>query len=50
MHECILSDEICYYISSEDYDRLISTPGLSEDDIDFKEVPGLKKVLSEFGL
>lgn len=50
MHECILSDEICYYISSDDYDKLLSVPDLTEDDITFKEVPGLKKVLSEFGL
>ena len=49
MHNAILSDEICYYISQEDFDKLVSEPGISEDDVKFHEEPSLKKLLCEFG-
>lgn len=38
MHECNLSDEICEYISYEDFIKLVSEPNLSESDIKFFEV------------
>lgn len=49
MHNAILSDEICLYISQEDFDRLVSEPGISESDVKFYEEPNLNQVLSEFG-
>lgn len=49
MHECILNDEICYYISSEDFSRLVSEPSISEDDVKFHEEPSLKALLEEEG-
>lgn len=49
MHECILNDEICFYISSEDFSRLVSEPSISEDDVKFFEESSLKDVLEEFG-
>lgn len=44
-----VSDEIFYYITLDDFDKLVSEPTLSEDDIKFHEAPNLKKLLSEFG-
>lgn len=38
MYEVILSDEICEYISAEDFSKLVSVPDLTEDDINFFEV------------
>ena len=49
MHEVVLNDEICYYISSEDFSKLVSEPSISENDVKFFEEPSLKDVLEEFG-
>lgn len=49
MHEGELSDEICLYISADDFNRLVSVPGISESDIFFKEEPSLRSVLKQFG-
>ena len=38
MHEVILSDEICEYISHEDFEKLVSVPSMTEDDVSFFEV------------
>jgi len=38
MHEVILSDEICEYISADDFNKLVSVPNITEDDISFFEV------------
>ena len=50
MHEAILSDEICQYISADDFNKLVSVPNITENDIQFKTAPSLKNILSEFGL
>lgn len=50
MHEVILSDEICEYISADDFNKLVSVPSITESDVSFKKVSKLEKVLSEFGL
>lgn len=50
MHEVILSDEICEYISAEDFNKLVSVPRITENDIQFKKAKTLKELLSEFGL
>ena len=50
MHEVILSDEITEYISADDFNKLVSVPNISENDIKFKTAPSLKTLLSEFGL
>lgn len=49
MHECVLNDEVCYYISSEDFSKLVSEPNISESDVKFHEEPSLKEILEEFG-
>ena len=49
MHECVLSDEICNYVSSEDYSKLVSEPSISESDVKFHEEPSLKRILEEEG-
>ena len=49
MHECVLSDEICNYVSSEDYSKLVSEPSISESDVKFLEEPSLKRILEEEG-
>ena len=38
MHEVILSDEICEYISAEDFNKLVSVPDITEDDVCFFEI------------
>jgi len=35
MYEVTLSDEICEYISAEDFSKLVSVPDLTEDDVCF---------------
>ena len=35
MNEVRLRDEICCYISVEDFNKLVSVPNLTEDDVDF---------------
>ena len=35
MYEVVLSDEICEYISADDFNKLVSVPNLTEDDISF---------------
>lgn len=50
MPQVKVSDEITLYISNEDFNRLVSEPGISENDIVFKESKSLNKVLAEFGL
>ena len=35
MHEAILSNEICEYISLDDFNKLVSVPDLTEDDVEF---------------
>lgn len=50
MHDANVSEDICLYISHSDFIKLISEPGISEDDVKFHEAPSLNKVLSEFGL
>ena len=49
MHECVLNDEICNYVSSEDFSKLVSEPNISENDVKFLEEPSLKAILEEFG-
>jgi len=49
MHEVILSDEIQEYISVEDFNKLVSIPNVTENDIQFKKAKSLKELLSEFG-
>lgn len=49
MHDCILNDEICVYISSEDFSKLVSEPGLSESDVKFHEDVSLERILEEEG-
>lgn len=49
MHECVLNDEICLYISSEDFSKLVSEPSISENDIKFHEEPSLKALLEKEG-
>lgn len=50
MNECVLSDEICLYISAEDFNKLVSVPNLSESDISFREVPSIKSYCQELDL
>lgn len=38
MYEVNVSEEICEYISHEDYVKLVSVPSITEDDINFFEV------------
>ena len=47
--EVNVSDEILYYISEEDFNKLVSSPDVTELDVDFKEMPSLKSILAEFG-
>ena len=49
MHECVLSDEICNYVSSEDYSKLVSEPSISEKEVKFFEDKSLEDTLKEFG-
>ncbi len=35
MYEVNLSDEICEYISAEDFNKLVSVPSITEDDVVF---------------
>ena len=50
MHEVFVSEEICEYISTEDFNKLVSVPRITENDIQFKKARSLKELLSEFGL
>lgn len=49
MHKCILNDEICDYVSAEDFSRLVSEPSISEKDDKFFEDKSLEETLKEFG-
>ena len=49
MHNSNVSEEILYFISHDDFDRLVSVPSIAEDDIKFKETKSLNELLSEFG-
>lgn len=44
-----ISNEITEYISVNDYQRLISIPSITEDDINFKETKSINAILKEFG-
>lgn len=50
MPQVKVSDEITLYISNEDFNRLVSEPGISESDVTFKESKSLNAILEEFGL
>lgn len=50
MPQVKVSDEITQYISYEDFERLVTMPGLSENDVCFKESKSLNAILAEFGL
>ena len=50
MSQLNVSDEITLYISKEDFNKLISEPKISENDVVFKESKSLNKILAEFGL
>lgn len=48
MHEGTLNSEICEYISAEDFNKLLSVPKITENDVKFKKAKNLKELLSEF--
>ena len=50
MPQVKVSDEITLYISNEDFNRLVSEPEISENDVTFKESKSLNAILAEFGL
>lgn len=50
MHECLLSDEIQEFISHEDFNKLLSVPKITEDDIHFKKARTVKELISGFEL
>ncbi len=49
MPQVKVSDEITQYISNEDFNRLVSEPRISEDDVCFRESKSLNAILAEFG-
>lgn len=48
MHECNLSSEICEYISADDFNLLVSVPGITENDFNFQSVFVSRKPVLEF--
>lgn len=42
MYEVSVSDEIYEFITMEDFNKLVSVPGLMEDDIDFIRFPKME--------
>ena len=50
MPQVKVNDCICEYISHEDFERLVTEPGLLESDVCFKESKTLNDILAEFGL
>ena len=44
-----VSDEITFYISNEDFYKLVSEPKITESDVKFKESKSLNKILKEYG-
>lgn len=44
-----VSNEITEYISVSDFNKLISIPSITEDDINFKETKSINAILAEFG-
>ena len=49
MPQVKVSEDITLYISRDDFNRLVSEPRVSEDDVKFKEMNSLNKILAEFG-
>lgn len=50
MPQLNVSEEITLYISKEDFNRLVTEPGITENDVTFKESKSLNAILAEFGL
>ena len=49
MPQVKVSDEITFYISNEDFNRLVSETRISERDVKFRESDSLNSILAEFG-